>query len=458
MCEVVIMLKEKASQYYQQENRNCAEAILLAANDVWQLGLSADSARLIGGFGGGMGCGSTCGALAGAIAVLGVMDPAKKAHESETLKADCAALTALFNQKLGSTLCDDLTAKYRTEQDRCLATVQLAAQVLEEFVQAKKAPVSKNGEMPTAEQIKEVKALGFLHCKGTDKFNARIITRNGKITAPEAQAILSAAQLYGNGEIAFTTRLTVEVQQVSYKNIEAFRAEVGKAGLMTGGTGSKVRPVVSCKGTTCQYGLLDSFALSDEIHRRFFLGYNDVKLPHKFKIAVGGCPNNCVKPDLNDLGIVGQRVPILDKDLCRGCKKCQVQLACPIHSSSVQDGKLVFGEDCNHCGRCIGKCPFGAVADGTYGYKVYIGGRWGKKTAHGTPLSKIFTDEKEILDVVEKAILLFREQGLTGERFADTIARLGFENVQSQLLANDLLDRKTEILGAQVHLVGGATC
>ena len=32
-------------------------------------------------------------------------------------------------------------------------------------------------------------------------------------------------------------------------------------------------------------------------------------LPHKFKIAVGGCPNNCVKPDLNDLGIVGQRVP-----------------------------------------------------------------------------------------------------------------------------------------------------
>ena len=34
-----------------------------------------------------------------------------------------------------------------------------------------------------------------------------------------------------------------------------------------------------------------------------------VKLPHKFKIAVGGCPNNCVKPNLNDLGIIGQRVP-----------------------------------------------------------------------------------------------------------------------------------------------------
>ena len=41
-----------------------------------------------------------------------------------------------------------------------------------------------------------------------------------------------------------------------------------------GGTGSKVRPVVSCKGTTCQYGLIDTFALSEEIHERFFHGYS----------------------------------------------------------------------------------------------------------------------------------------------------------------------------------------
>lgn len=31
-----------------------------------------------------------------------------------------------------------------------------------------------------------------------------------------------------------------------------------------GGTGAKVRPVVSCKGTTCQYGLLDSFVISED--------------------------------------------------------------------------------------------------------------------------------------------------------------------------------------------------
>ena len=61
-------------------------------------------------------------------------------------------------------------------------------------------------------------------------------------------------------------------------------------------------------------------------------------------------------------------------------------------------------------------------------------------------------------NVVEKAILLFREQGKTGERFAKTIERLGFENVEKQLLANDLLERKEENIKAQKHLVGGATC
>ena len=312
----------------------------------------------------------------------------------------------------------------------------------------------------SAADIAKVKAWGFLWDKTTgDRFNCRVITRNGKITAEENRAITEAAELYGSGEIAMTSRLTVEIQGVPFENVEPIREYLAQYGLMTGGTGSKVRPVVSCKGTTCQYGLIDTFALSNEIHERFFLGYNDVKLPHKFKIAVGGCPNNCVKPDLNDLGIIGQRVPQIDLEKCRGCKKCQIEKGCPIKVAQMVDGKItVDPEKCNHCGRCIGKCPFGAFEDYTNGYRIYIGGRWGKKVAQGRYLDKVFTSKDEVLAVVEKAILLFREQGETGERFADTVARIGFENVQEQLLANDLMERKQENLQAVKHMKGGATC
>ena len=310
---------------------------------------------------------------------------------------------------------------------------------------------------PTDE--KRVKALGFLSNKGTDNFSGRIITVNGKITAAQQQCIAEAAEKFGNGNITFTTRLTIEVQGIPYDKIEDFRACIAREGLVTGGTGSLVRPVVACKGTTCQYGLLDSFALSEEIHHRFYEGYHTVRLPHKFKIAVGGCPNNCVKPDLNDLGIIGQRIPNLDPDECNGCKKCGVVQACPMGAATLTDGVAEIDKSiCNNCGRCVDKCHFDAMDGGTYGYKIYIGGRWGKKVAQGRALSKVFTDKEEALNVIEKAILLFREQGKTGERFAKTIERLGFENVEAQLLSDDLLQRKQQILDAELHLVGGATC
>lgn len=311
----------------------------------------------------------------------------------------------------------------------------------------------------SAEDEKKVKARGFLSNKGTDNFSGRIITVNGKITAEQQKVIGEAAEKFGNGIVTFTTRLTIEVQGIPYDKIDDFCEYIAKAGLVTGGTGSKVRPVVACKGTTCQYGLLDSFELSEEIHHRFYEGYRQVLLPHKFKIAVGGCPNNCVKPDLNDLGIIGQRIPNYDEDDCNGCKKCAVEKVCPVNAAKMVDGVMEIDTDiCNNCGRCVGKCPFDCIEDGTYGYKIYIGGRWGKKVAQGRALSKVFTDKEEALSVIEKAILLFREQGQTGERFAKTIERLGFENVEKQLLSNDILDRKQEILDAQLHLTGGATC
>ena len=311
------------------------------------------------------------------------------------------------------------------------------------------------GTLPP-EEIKRVKGLGCLQDKRyPDRFNVRIITRNGKLTSEEQRTVAEAADRFGSGEVTMTTRLTLEIQGVPYSNLDALMEFVNQKGLETGGTGSKVRPVVSCKGTTCQYGLCDTFALSQKLHDLFYVGYHNVSLPHKFKLAVGGCPNNCVKPNLNDLGIVGQRLPEPDLSKCRGCKVCQVEKVCPVKAASVKDGKVVMDpEICNHCGRCVTKCPFGAVNESTYGYKIYIGGRWGKKVAEGKPLSRIFTTEEEVLEIVEKAILFFRDEGISGERFADTINRLGFDYVEDKLL-NGKLDKEAVM---KKTVVGGATC
>ncbi len=341
-------------------------------------------------------------------------------------------------------------------QNRLKALGYRNTRVLEGGAFFNKVKAGLQGGALSPEEIKRVKGLGCLQDKRyADVFNVRVITRNGKITSEEHRVIAEAAERFGSGSVTMTTRLTLEIQGVKYDNIETLIAFLKDHGLETGGTGSLVRPVVSCKGTTCQYGLLDSFDLSEKLHERFYVGYHTVTLPHKFKIAVGGCPNNCVKPDLNDLGIVGQRVPVINTAKCRGCAKCQVEAACPVHVAGVVDGKVrIDPEACNNCGRCKGKCPFGAMEEYIDGYKVYIGGRWGKRFAHGIPLGKIFTSEEELMDVVESAILLFRDEGRSGERFADTIERLGFDYVEDKLL-NHKVDKST-VLKKEVK--GGATC
>lgn len=451
------MLAEKTKYYYGELDKNCAEALLLAANDVYDLGITETDINLFAGFGGGMGCQSTCGALSG---VMGILSKLYGNKPKDEFRAICGEFVSKFQSRLGSISCDELSAKYKTETDRCIRAVVMTAEVLEEYInklEGKTLDPTDEGCTLSADDIKRVKGLGFLQHKGTNKFNGRIITRNGRITDAECAVIAEAARLYGDGHMMFTTRLTVEVSGIDYENIDDFRAFLAKAGLETGGTGSKVRPVVSCKGTTCQYGLYDTYELSEEAHERFFHGYSNVALPHKFKIAFGGCPNNCVKPNLNDIGIIGARVPGYDDSKCRGCKVCQIEKACPIGAAKLTNGKLVIDESvCNNCGRCISKCPFHCSDDGTYGWKIYIGGRWGKKVAEGKMLRKVFTSKQEVLDTIEKAILLFRSEGKSGERFADTINRIGFETAEAMLLGDELLKRKSEILG--LNVVGGATC
>lgn len=247
--------------------------------------------------------------------------------------------------------------------------------------------------MLTGEQIKFAKSQGFLRDKRSlDKFSARILTRNGRITATENKVVSEAAEKFGDGYVMMTTRLSLEIGGVPFENIEPLQAFLKEHNLKTGGTGAKVRPVVSCKGTVCPFGLIDTFSLSEKIHNQFFEGMRDIELPHKFKIAVGGCPNNCVKPNLNDVGIMGQRYEN------------------PNYEKDVDNRKYLNG------------------------YAIFIGGRWGRAINIGQKLNKVFTDEASVLDAVEKLILFFKENGNKRERFSDTIKRLGFENVEKAIL------------------------
>lgn len=128
------MLRDLAKQYYLEQDYNCAEAILRAANDMYELHIDKEAMKLVSGFGAGMGCGHTCGALCGSIAAVSKYLVEGRAHATEGFREDCGRLTEAFEQQLGSLLCEQLKARYKKEDVRCLETVERAADVLEQYM------------------------------------------------------------------------------------------------------------------------------------------------------------------------------------------------------------------------------------------------------------------------------------------------------------------------------------
>ena len=276
--------------------------------------------------------------------------------------------------------------------------------------------------------IKRVKALGFLKNTTNEGFSMRVITKNGVLNAEQFKNLSEVAEKYGNGKLSFTSRMTVEIPAIKYEDIEEVRAFISKVGLISGGTGAKVRPIVACKGTVCKFGNCDTQQIAEDIHDKFFEGYKDLALPHKFKIAVGGCPNNCVKPDLNDFGIHGVTLKEYDISKCKSCAKCICETSCPMKALTLVDGKVIIDQSlCNDCGVCTRVCYFDAMVAETKAFKVYIGGRWGKKTRVASKMQGTYTLE-QVMEILDNVIHFYKENGNNHERLAVMLDRIGVEN------------------------------
>ncbi len=115
-------------EIFLDQDRNCAEALLLWADEKYGMGVAPEDVKLVSGFGGGLGSGENCGALLGAMA-------AQRAHATTGFGATCAGLVNRFRAELGTIECTELKEKYRRPDVRCLYVVERAAAILDEYMQ-----------------------------------------------------------------------------------------------------------------------------------------------------------------------------------------------------------------------------------------------------------------------------------------------------------------------------------
>ena len=128
------MLKDLCEKYYYDMNYNCAETMIRAGNEYYDLGLHDRDMIAFGGFGAGIQTGNTCGAILSAVAILSMKYVEKKAHESKDIKPVTQALIREFNKRYGSVLCKDIKPQSFAPDIRCKATIETACDILEQVI------------------------------------------------------------------------------------------------------------------------------------------------------------------------------------------------------------------------------------------------------------------------------------------------------------------------------------
>lgn len=279
-------------------------------------------------------------------------------------------------------------------------------------------------------QLKKLKKNGFLPQAQQNRFSLRLRVAGGKVTVKQLQKVYDIATVYGQGYIHMTSRQSIEIPFIKLEDIEIIRKELAAAGLEPAAGGARVRTVTACQGSAvCSHGLIDTTALAEEFDAKYY----GRDLPHKFKLGITGCRNNCLKAEENDLGVKGGMRPEWQQATCTFCGACEKICRGKAIQVDRNNKTLVFDQTkCYTCGKCVKACPTKAW-QGTSGFVVYFGGLFGNRITIGKQLLPLIENKEELHRVVEATLDFFAEYANPGERFANTLDRVGWDLLKDKL-------------------------
>ncbi len=289
--------------------------------------------------------------------------------------------------------------------------------------------------------LDELKRIGIIAQKQKDTFLIRLRTVGGDMTAEELSVVALVSNKFGDGRIHLTTRQAVEIHNIHIDNLQSAREELEQNGIELGVCGPRGRGIVSCPGSaTCTSGIIATRELAAELDAVYFRQ----DAPHKFKLGISGCPNNCSKPIENDIGIMGGVLPGWDREACISCRLC-VSI-CPTQAISQQDKEFVLDTDkCILCGLCIRNCSSSAWTPQKTGYTLYLGGTMGKKPRLGTKAKVLIESKEELLRYIRQAFDYYRANGKKKERFGHTLDRIGVDKAFAEIFMEKCTERPVEV-------------
>jgi nitrite reductase (NADH) large subunit len=196
----------------------------------------------------------------------------------------------------------------------------------------------------------------------------------GGVTTPnELRAIADAADKYGARMVKVTGGQRLDLFGIKKEDLPAIWADLNAAGMVSGHAyGKALRTVKTCVGSEwCRFGTQDSTGLGIKTEQMTWGSW----MPHKFKIAVSGCPRNCAEATIKDFGVI-----------------------------------------------CVDS-----------GYELLVGGNGGIHLRGTDLLCKVATEEEALL-YCAAFIQLYREEARYLDRTAPWIERVGMDYVKSRIV------------------------
>ncbi|HEY9090475.1 nitrite reductase large subunit NirB [Parasphingorhabdus sp.] len=200
----------------------------------------------------------------------------------------------------------------------------------------------------------------------------------GGITTPdELRAIADAADKYQARLVKVTGGQRLDIFGIRKEDLPSIWADLNAAGMVSGHAyGKALRTVKTCVGSEwCRFGTQDSTGLGIKAEKMTWGSW----MPHKFKIAVSGCPRNCAEASIKDLGII-----------------------------------------------CVDS-----------GYEISVGGNGGIHLRGTDFLCKVETEEAA-LEYIAAFIQLYREEARYLDRTAPWVERVGMDYIRGRIVEDEI--------------------
>lgn len=254
---------------------------------------------------------------------------------------------------------------------------------------------------------KALKKNAYRVTKSRGKTALRIRVPGGHLQVKYFDVIKQIAEQYGNGTVHFTTRQGFEVPGIELSKMDEVNIliqpvieglNINQISPNTGYPAAGTRNVSACIGNrVCPFGNYDTTAFAQKIEKEIFP--ND----YHVKIALTGCPNDCIKSRMHDFGIIGMTEPQYEYYRCIGCEACVTNCKKRVTGALAFENFKVIRDHskCIGCGECVGKCPTGAWtrSDEKY-YKLVIMGRTGKKNPRIAQDFITWVDAESIIKII----------------------------------------------------------